>query len=392
MKAFFANAEWSPRPGWPLTQDEEKRKRAITGSRVWKNPVFSMQNTPVPEPAAHEVLIRVKRCGICGSDTHLHETDSEGYIIFSGPVKLPCIIGHEYAGVVEQVGKEVRDFAPGDPVAAESIVWCGRCAPCRSGVPNQCRHAELAGITVDGALAEYAAVNELQVWKIDELASRHDDDLLFDVGSLIEPVGCAYNGMFISAGGFLPGAVVAVHGAGPIGLGAAALAASAGASKILVFDPMPERLAIAAKMGASHVYGINALAAAGLRPRDIVLEQTSGRGADVHVEAAGAARQTLPEMEASLAVNGVIVYLGRTGLAVPLTLDTLVTGANRIVGARGHSGRGIYPNIIRLLASGRLNVEEMITARLPFAETMAGIRQSSSRKDGKILINMDEMS
>lgn len=388
MKAFFADAEWAPQPDYPLTRDEETRKRAVTGSQVWKNPVFSMRDAPVPEPAEHDVLIKVKRCGICGSDTHLHETDAKGYIIFSGPVHLPCVIGHEYSGVVEKVGKNVKGLAQGDPVAAESIVWCGRCTPCRSGAPNQCRHAELAGITTDGALAEYIAVNELQVWKIDDLASRCNDDLLFDIGSLIEPVGCAYNGLFISAGGFLPGATVAVHGAGPIGLGAVALAAAAGASKVLVFDPVRERLEIAAKLGATQVCNVNELCAAGLRPRDIVLAQTAGRGADVQVEAAGAARQTIPEMEASLAVNGSIVYLGRTGLAVPLTLDTLVTGANKIVGARGHSGYGIYPNIIRLLAAGRLRIEEMITARLPFAETMAGLRQSAFRKDGKIVISV----
>jgi threonine dehydrogenase-like Zn-dependent dehydrogenase len=120
------------------------------------------------------------------------------------------------------------------------------------------------------------------------------------------------------------------------------------------------------------------------------LEQTAGRGADVQVEAAGAAWQTIPEMEASLAVNGVIVYLGRAGRAVPITLDTLVTGANRIVGARGHAGYGIFPNIIRLLAAGRLPVEAMITARLPFAETINAIQRSSARKDGKIIINVDQ--
>lgn len=392
MKAFAVNADWSPRPDYPLSQEEERRKRAVCGSQVWKNPSFFQEERPVSDLAAHEVLIQVKRCGICGSDTHLYETDADGYIIFSGPVKLPCVIGHEYSGIVEQIGSRVSNVAPGDAVAAESIVWCGQCPPCRSGAPNQCRHAELAGITVDGALADYAVVSSQQVWKIDSLARQYSDELLFDLGALIEPIGCAYNGLFISAGGFLPGAAVAVYGAGPIGLGAVALAMTSGASQVLVFDVIPERLAIAAQMGASQVYDINRLAAAGRRPRDIVLEQTEGRGADVQVEAAGAAGQTVPEMEASLAVNGVIVYLGRAGRAVPITLDTLVTGANRIVGARGHAGYGIFPNIIRLLAAGRLPVEAMITARLPFAETIQAIQRSSTRKDGKIIIKVDDKS
>lgn len=391
MKAFVVNAQWSPRPDYSVLPDEEKRKRAICGSQVWKNPVFSMQDAPVPEISDHEVLVKVKRCGICGSDSHLYETDPDGYIIFSGPVRLPCTIGHEYSGVIEKTGKNVQNFRPGDPVAAESIIWCGQCTPCRSGALNQCRHAELAGITVNGALAKYVVVNQRQLWKIDTLAKIYNDEALFDVGALIEPVGCAYNGMFISGGGFLPGATVVIYGAGPIGLGATALAHLAGASQVIVFDPIKERLEIAKKMGATHVYDIQELQAANIQPREIVFDKTNGNGADIQVEAAGAARKTIPEMECSLAVNGTIVYLGRAGMAASLTLDTLVTGANKIVGARGHAGYGIYPNIIKLLAGGRLKIQDMITTRLPFQETLTGLKQSTSRRDGKIIIKLSDI-
>ncbi|MCK5686682.1 hypothetical protein KAJ27_21270, partial [bacterium] len=130
------------------------------------------------------------------------------------------------------------------------------------------------------------------------------------------------------------------------------------------------------------------LEAKGAAPWQLVLAETNGQGAEIQVEAAGAARSTIPEMEASMAVNGTIVYLGRTGREAPVTMDNLVTGANRIVGARGHCGYGIYPNIIKLLASGRLRVEEMITTRLPFAETLNGLKQSTFRRDGKIMINL----
>jgi threonine dehydrogenase-like Zn-dependent dehydrogenase len=388
MKAFVANGQWAPRSGYALQPHEAEKKRADCGSQVWKNPVFSMQEVPVPEISGHEVLVRVEKCGICGSDSHLYETDAEGYIIFSGPVSLPCTIGHEYAGVVEKVGKDVRDLAVGDPVAAESIIWCGQCAPCRSGAPNQCVHADLAGITVNGALAEYVTVNERQLWKIDSLSRSYSDQELFEIGALIEPVGCAYNGLFISGGGFLPGAVVVVYGAGPIGLGAAALASLAGASQVIVFDTVQERLNIASQLGATHTCTIQELAAAESRPRDLVMELTSGRGANIQVEAAGAALETVPEMETSLAVNGTIVYLGRTGKAASLSLDSFVTGANRIVGARGHAGYGIYANIIELLATGRLHIEEMITCRFPFAETVTGLEQSTLRRDGKIIIHL----
>lgn len=387
MRAFVANAEWDPRSGANITPREESTKRADSGSWVWRNPIFELTDVPVPEVGDNEVLVRVNSCGICGSDSHLYETDSEGYIIFSGPVKLPSIIGHEYSGVVEEVGKNVINFKRGDRVAAESIVWCGKCTSCRSGAFNQCRNLELAGITVDGAFAEYTKVNELQCWKIDSLVDHYEDDG-FDLGALIEPIGCAYNGMFVRSRVFKPGVVAVVHGAGPIGLGAVALARLAGASLIIAFDKIPERLQIAKIMGADYVYNTNELGAVGVRPHDIVMEHTRGRGAEMQIEAAGAANATIPEMENSLAVNGNIVYLGRAAIHAPILLNSLVSGGNAIVGSRGHAGYGIYDNIIKLLASGRLQVKDMITTVTNFDNVLEALEQSVKRTDGKIMVRM----
>ncbi len=388
MKALTVTAEWAPKSEYELTPEEELHKRAQCGSQVWRNPLFTVEERPVPSIGDDDLLVKVKRCGICGSDSHLYETDSDGYIIFSGPVKLPCIIGHEYSGVVEKVGKNVHNFSTGDLIAAESIVWCGKCTPCRSGAFNQCANVELAGITKDGALADYVRVNALQCWKINSLTSTYTEDQTFDIGALIEPLGCAYNGMFVAAGGFMPGSTVVVYGAGPIGLGAIALARISGASKIIAFDPISERLSLAESMGADLCYNTDDLIREGMRIRDIIMDKTEGKGAGVQIEAAGAANLTMPEMESSLAVNGTIIYLGRTGKAALLTLDSFVTGANKIVGARGHAGYGIYPNIIQLLASGRLDVAKMITTKLPFADVLTGLEQSTFRKDGKILITL----
>ncbi|OQX17848.1 MAG: hypothetical protein BWK76_09330 [Desulfobulbaceae bacterium A2] len=388
MKAFVADAEWAPRSGYVPTAAELGQKRAQCGSLVWRNPHFSLREYPVPHPGDDDLLVRVKRCGICGSDSHLYETDAEGYVIFSGAVKLPCIIGHEYSGVVEGVGRNVRDFQVGDMVAAESIVWCGKCETCRSGAVNQCTHVELTGLTVDGALAEYVRVNALQCWKINSLTEQYAPDAVFDMGALIEPLGCAYNGMFVSAGGFMPGVTVVVYGVGPIGLGAVALARLAGASRIIAFDPVAARLEIAREFGADFVYNINILARQNVRPRDIVLELTGGSGAEFQVEAAGAANATIPEMESSLGAQGKIVYLGRAATYTPIMLNKLVTGANMIVGSRGHSGYAIYPNLIKLLSRGRLRVNAMITAVFSLDQVRDALVQSGHRQDGKILIRV----
>lgn len=388
MKALIADATWAPQEKYELSESERTLHRAHCGSQVWRDPQFSVQDIPVPDLGPDDLLIRVKSCGICGSDTHLYETDHQGYIIFSGPVRLPCVIGHEYSGIVEKVGSNVSNFQAGDFVAAESIVWCGKCTPCRSGAVNQCAHVELTGITADGALAEYVRANALQCWKIERLTAAFADEQLFDIGALLEPIGCAYNGLFVSAGGFKPGSTVVVHGAGPIGLASVALARVAGASQVIAFDTIAERLEIAKKMGADFAYNSSELLAAGTRPRDMVFEHTAGLGAEMQVEAAGAANATIPEMESSLAVNGTLLYLGRAATHTPILLNLLVTGANSIVGSRGHSGYGIYDNIIKLLASGRLQVLDMITSTYDFAHVMDALEKSTARADAKIMVRI----
>ncbi len=297
--------------------------------------------------------------------------------------KLPCILGHEFSGVIEKIGRKVTTLKLGDKVAVESIMWCGICQPCRSGALNQCKNIELMGLSTEGAFAEYVAVNEKYCWKINDLENVYTDDEVFEIGALIEPVGCVYNGIFIAGGGFKPGAIVVVYGAGPIGLGAIALAKIAGASKIIVFDRIEERLNIAKSMGADFVFNVERL-----NPSKKVMELTDGWGADVQVEAAGAAPITIPEMEKSMSVNGKIIYLGRAATTTPMYLDVLVSGANKIIGSRGHSGYGIFPSIIKLISSGKLNLKKMITARHPFEKVLDAIKASTKRTDGKILIKM----
>ncbi len=386
MKALVVNAEWKPKKTYPITVEEIKKKRAIVGSQVWRNTTFEIQDVPVPNLTGDGVLVKVKSCGICGSDTHLYEMDKDGYIVFSGLTKLPCTIGHEFSGIVEKVGPRVTGLQHGDKVAVESIMWCGACQPCRSGSFNQCNNIELMGLSADGAFAEYALVSERYCWKINDLANAYPGDEVFDIGALIEPVGCAYNGIFIAGGGFNPGAAVVVYGAGPIGLGAIALARISGASQIIAFDVIDERVKIASEMGADVAFNMNKLD--GRRPAEIVMELTKGWGADVQVEAAGAAPKTIPEMEKSMAIHGKIIYLGRAATSTTMHLDVLVSGANKIIGSRGHSSYGIFPYIIRLIATGRLRLEKMITARYAFGDIMEAIRASSQRKDGKILVKM----
>ena len=387
MRAILLEADWEPRGDYAVTPEEAQSRKARMASQVWRNPRFASAVVDDPEPGPGEVIVQVKRCGVCGSDTHCYETDEDGYVIFSGPVQLPVIPGHEYSGVVVAVGAGVRELEAGDLVAAEGMLHCGVCSACRTGQPNQCPHLDMVGFSSPGAYADLIRVEERFCWKLNQLAeSEGSADRALELGALVEPISCSYNGIFVAAEGMRPGDHVAVYGCGPIGLGAIALARAAGAASFTAFDVSDERIALARSCGADAAFNSRALELAGSSPAEQLLEVTRGQGADIQVEAAGAALHTMPEIERSFAPGGKMIYLGRTGEKVPVMLDVLVSGAARIVGSRGHAGMGCFPRIIRLLEQGLLPVEPMITARRPFSEALGALEQSCSRTDGKILL------
>ncbi len=390
MQAIVLEADWDPRPGYRVTPQEVATRKARMASQVWRHPRFERAVVDDPRPAPDEVIVRVRRCGVCGSDTHCYETDADGYVIFSGPVQLPVIPGHEYTGEVVEVGDQVRHLRPGDLVAAEGMLNCGVCEACRVGQPNQCPELDMVGFSSPGAYAEYIAVKERFCWTLNGVADALGSaERALELGALVEPISCSYNGIWVAGGGMRPGAHVAVYGCGPIGLGAIALARAAGAARILAFDTRPERLALATACGADAAWNPRDLARAGEGPADRILEHTGGWGADLHVECAGAATVTMPEIERSLAPGGRMIYLGRTGERAPVMLDALVTQAGGIIGSRGHNGGGCFPRIIRLLELDRLTVAPMITARRPFSEALEALDQSCARTDGKILLDFD---
>jgi threonine dehydrogenase-like Zn-dependent dehydrogenase len=382
VKAVLLEGDWDPREGYQPTARELASGKATMASHVWRNPRFTPVEVPDPTPGHGEVVLKIRACGVCGSDTHCYESDDDGYVIFSGPVRLPVIVGHEYAAEVIEVGPGVRDVRVGQLVAGEGMLYCGVCEACRVGNPNQCSNLEMLGFSAAGAYAEMMPADERWLWSLDALAdSLGSAEKALEWGALIEPIGCSYNGMFISAGGFTPGAYVAVFGCGPIGLGAIALARAAGAAKVLAFETVPERRAVAIELGADGAWDPREVSAS-----EVIREQTRCWGADMMIEAAGAALQTMGEIEKSFAPGGKMVYLGRTGHRAPVLLDVLVTQAGRIAGSRGHVGGGVFPRIIRMMETGRLQLDAMITRRFPFEQTIDALELSTKRTDAKIMV------
>lgn len=382
MKALLLRADWDARSGYEVSDWEKRTGKAITGSSVWRQPRLGVEEVPMPSLAPDQVLVRVKACGICGSDVHFYETDSDGYMLYPGLTKFPAAVGHEFSGVIADKGTAVTDLEVGDMVTAEEMIWCGHCPPCRNGYPNQCQNLEEVGFTIHGAAAEYIAIGAKYCWKIKAIAERlGDEDKAFEVGALTEPTCVAYNGIFECAGGFRPGQYVAVFGAGPIGLASIGLARAAGAGKVAAFEVSALRRELAQRVGADHVYDPHQV-----QPSEVLLELSAGQGFDFFVEAAGAPQHTIPETEKALAIGARVVQIGRAATRVPMYLERLQVRKAKVFGAQGHSGYGNFPNVIRLVASGRLDLSPIITARFPLERGVEAIQQATKREDGKILI------
>jgi len=387
MKGLVVTAQWDPRPDYTVTEWERKTGKAVTGSSAWRKPKVALDNVPEPALKANEVLLRPRACGVCGSDVHFYETDGQGYMLYPGLTKFPVVIGHEFSGEVVEVGREVRDLKPGDMVTCEEMIWCGECTPCRNSYPNQCERLEEIGFTINGAQAELIAVGAKYCWKINALAERYGStDRAYEAGALTEPTTVAYNAMFTRAEGFRPGGHVTVFGTGPIGFAAIALARAAGAAKIIAFEVSPVRTQLAKTMGADVVLNPVELQRQGSSPRGAIMDLTDGEGAAMHVEAAGAPTRTIPEMEASLAIGGKIVIIGRAAERAPVYLEHFQTHAAQIFGAQGHSGYGNFPNVIKLMASGRIDLTPIITSRFSLGESVQAIHKATKREDGKIMI------
>ncbi|MCK5646655.1 MAG: alcohol dehydrogenase catalytic domain-containing protein [Anaerolineales bacterium] len=382
MKGLVLDAKWKPKSDYKVSDWEKETGKAVTGSSVWHNPTLEIRDWPDPTPGPKEVLIDIQACGVCGSDMHFYETDDEDYILYPGLTKFPTILGHEFSGKVAEVGKDVTLLQVGDMVTVEEMVWCGRCTPCRNGFPNHCTNLEEIGFTIPGAFANFIAVDEKLCWKIDGIAEQFgSEEMGYSIGALTEPTCVSYNALFERGEGFRPGHYFGVFGAGSIGLAAIGLAKAAGAGTIVSFEISPQRMELAKKIGADFVYDPREV-----NPHEVLMEHSKGEGFDFLYEASGVPEIVVPEMVKSLAINGKIVQIGRAAQSVPMYLETIQVRRGQVYGSQGHSGHENFPNVIRMVSAGRLDLSPIITAQYKLDDAVKAIAQSTTRTDGKIIV------
>lgn len=195
-----------------------------------------VEDTTCPKVGEHDVLIEVKACGICGTDVHIYEGDKG-----AAEVTPPTILGHEFAGVVVEVGSAVQTYQIGDRVCIDPNCYCGTCTPCRNGLVHFCEHMIGYGTTVHGGFAQFCAVNERQVYKLGEHTT-------FAQGAMAEPVACCLHGIDLC--NMQPGQTVIIIGAGMIGLLMVQLAKLAGAANVICLEPVAGKRDIAIRLGA----------------------------------------------------------------------------------------------------------------------------------------------
>ena len=334
---------------------------------------LDLVDRPLPACAPDEVLLRVAACGICGSDVH-------GYDGASGRRIPPIVMGHEAAGTIAEVGREVTGFTPGDRVTFDSTVFCGVCPFCLRGEINLCEARQVLGVSCtdyrrDGAFAEFVAVPARILYRL-------PDTLSFPEAAMLEAVSVALHAVRLSE--VRGGETALVVGAGMIGLLTAQAARVAGCARVLISDVDASRLALAQEVGLPNTLPLTGEALA-----TEVLRQTDGLGADLVFEAVGRA-ETVASAIACVRRGGTVTLIGNIQPEVPLPLQQVVTRQIRLQGSCASAGE--YTEAIRLVASGAIRVKPLISAVASLAEGAAWFRRLHAREPGliKVVLMPDE--
>jgi len=325
-----------------------------------------IEERPVPQPKDDEVLVRIGAVGVCGSDAHYFKHGRIGRYV----VDEPLILGHESAGTVVEVGKLVNNLQPGDRVALEPGVPCRRCDYCKTGRYNLCKDVVfMATPPVDGVFCEYYATPA-------DFAFRLSDSVSLEDASMIEPLACGIHA--INRGRVKPGESVAIFGAGPIGLMVLQAAKAFGASPRIVFDIEPTRLELARHLGATHV----------LNPfeEDIIKETLTiiPGGPNVVIEAAGG-DETSKLATKLVRRGGRIVWMGNTMQDyVPMSVLEILDKEIDLLGTFRYAN--VYPQAIRLIETGLVEVASMITHTFPLDQVATALEIAYARSDGSIKV------
>jgi threonine dehydrogenase-like Zn-dependent dehydrogenase len=336
---------------------------------------IAIKEVEKPQLLSNHVLVKVKYASICGSDQHIFKGE------FHPRTKLPLIPGHEFAGIVEAVGREVKDILPFQKVTVDPIMWCGKCAACREGHYPACTTLKLVGIDLDGGFAEYVSVPSNMIYKIpDRISDEH--------AALVEILSIGFHAS--ARAGLGKNDNILIVGAGKVGQSILHAAKTITTGKIIMADILDERLNLALS-AFPDIYTINI---SKTDPVSLVREITGGDGVNIAFEAVG--HEVYIEGKYNpvrICVNaikggGTVCVLGLSDHPAEILMKELIWKEGKIVASRVSHGE--FAKAIDALASGKLNPDKMITGILPLAEAQAGFEllEKHREKNLKILLKV----
>ncbi len=329
-------------------------------------PGLHLEEMPEPEIGINDVLIRVKRTAICGTDMHIYNWDSWA----QKTIPVPMIVGHEFVGEIVEVGSNVIDFRPGQIVSGEGHVVCGRCRNCMAGRRHLCAHTSGVGVNRSGAFAEYLALPMSNVWE-------HRPDIDLDVAALFDPFG---NAVHTALQYDLLGEDVLITGAGPIGVMAAAVCRHAGARHIVVTDINPKRLELAKILGATCTVDVGVDSISEVQQRLGMSE-----GFDVGLEMSGNP-QAFKDLLANMCHGGKVAILGIPGDNVAIDWNVVIFNMLTLKGIYGREMYETWYKMSVMIESG-LDIAPVITHRFDFREFESGFAAMNSGEASKVILN-----
>jgi threonine 3-dehydrogenase len=327
-----------------------------------------MEDVAVPEIGPNDVLVRIKKTSVCGTDVHIYNWDAWS----QKTVPVPLVTGHEFYGIVEKVGSAVRGFAPGDRVSGEGHITCGHCRNCRAGKRHLCRNTVGVGVTRTGCFAEYLSIPADNAFKIP--ASIPDD-----IASIFDPFG---NATHTALSFDLVGEDVLITGAGPIGSMAAAIAKHVGARHVVITDVNDYRLELAREMGASRAVNPRKQSLA-----DVMKELGMTEGFDVGLEMSGNGEAFRSMLEA-MNHGGRVAILGIFPEPVQIDWSLVIFKGLQLKGIYGREMYETWYKMTSMLQSG-LNIMPIVTHRFPIARYQEAFQVMRSGSSGKVILDWE---
>ena len=334
---------------------------------VKKHPTEGLWLEDVPEPCIgiNDVLIKIDRTAICGTDMHIWNWDNWA----QKTIPVPMVVGHEFVGEIVEVGCNVNDFRPGQIVSGEGHVVCGRCRNCLAGRRHLCAHTSGVGVDRPGAFAEYLSLPMSNVWE-------HSPGIDLDVAALFDPLG---NAVHTALQYDLLGEDVLITGAGPIGAMAAAVCRHAGARHVVITDINPKRLQLAKQLGATRTVDASRENIA-----DVQRELGMSEGFDVGLEMSGS-RYALNDLLANMCHGGKVAILGIPGEDTAIDWNKVIFNMLTLKGIYGREMYETWYKMSVMVESG-LDISPVISHRLPFTEFRDGFEAMRAGEASKVIL------